>query len=172
MQENNFKFQYWQEAATALVVIVSVFGLFGLLLWTNLPFNCSLDECSLSTQLLSQQRQGLLLRFAPIASALLLPGLVLLVHDLRNPKGLISRPGRLALLWPALSLLLPVPIRILFAASGIGISILALGLGLNRSLKSKSGSRLGYDFLALGVNVAWCLFTYFFLLSFWEIFGD
>jgi hypothetical protein len=173
MKNRVFMAHYWKEITTLLITVAVIFGLFSLVLWSNIPFNCSPEECSSPN--LNQDRLDFLLSFAPIASIIIAPAMVFIVHNFQGKNNPLSAFGVVALIWPALSCLLLLP-SFLTGASiapvGIGISVIVLIISLIKRLKSADSSIGWNNFLPLVVNIAWCILAYFSVLRFWEIFGD
>jgi multisubunit Na+/H+ antiporter MnhE subunit len=101
--------------------------------------------------------------------------MVLVIRNYRVKYNLFSEFGIAALMWSALSCLLLFLLFIsgaILALVGVGMSITAIVVDLIKKLKDRDSPLRWGDFLPLVVNIVWCLFAYFYVLRFWEIFGD
>jgi hypothetical protein len=147
--------------------------LLSLVLWTTFPFGCGPEECPIPN--LDQRRLELLLLFGTLASIIVSPASVLVVHNHRVRNGPFSSLGKIALIWPAISCVLLFAIYFygaLLALVGVGISLLAVIISLVRRLKSEGNQFHWGDLLSVAANLSWTIVTYFYILRFWELFGD
>jgi hypothetical protein len=162
-----------KDISTFLVSIALIFGLLSLVLWTTFPFGCGSEECPIPN--LNQSRLELLLLFGTLASTVVSPATILVVHNYRVRSSPFSSLGKVALTWPAISCFLLFTLYLygaLLAPAGVGISLLAVIISLVRRLKSDVNQFHWGDLLAVAANLSWTIVTYFYILRFWELFGD
>jgi hypothetical protein len=175
MTDRTFLARNWREIVTFLGVVISIFALLALVLWTTLPFGCSPEECLVSRDYLRQERLHLLLLFGPTTSVILAPAAVFLLREIRGRSNLFSALARAALSWPILSCVLLFPLFLygaILAPVGVAISVVALITTVVKGIRSHRSPIHWTDLLPLASNTAWSFLAYAYVVRSWQVFGD
>jgi hypothetical protein len=162
-----------KDITVFILTIALIFGSLSLVLWTTLPYGCSWQECYFTY--LNQKRFDFLLLLGFTISIVVAPTVILFGRNYRVQNGPFSSLGKAALIWQVvscISMFIHFVLGTILAPIGLGIAVVAVIVSVIRRITQWDAKFHWGDLSTFALNMAWVFVSYFYLVRFWELFGD